>query len=97
MARDGRGERMGGSGSRKSGERAASPGGARQATSHAVVAEALRQRIALGGFEPGDRLPTERELAATFGVGRNTVLRRCASSPKRGWSRPPWGAPAAPG
>ncbi|MFJ3694766.1 FadR/GntR family transcriptional regulator [Streptomyces sp. NPDC090052] len=46
---------------------------AKQAASHAVVAEALRQRIALGGFAPGDRLPTERELAGVFGVGRNTV------------------------
>ncbi|MFM9372821.1 FadR/GntR family transcriptional regulator [Streptomyces sp. Da 82-17] len=45
----------------------------RQAASRTVVAEALRQRIALGGFAPGDRLPTERELAHTFGVGRNTV------------------------
>lgn len=65
---------MGGSGSK--GERTTSSGsssGTRQSASHAVVAEALRQRIALGGFEPGDRLPTERELAATFGVGRNTV------------------------
>lgn len=47
--------------------------GTRQAASHAVVAEALRQRIALGGFGPGDRLPTERELSGAFGVGRNTV------------------------
>ncbi|MEU6623002.1 FCD domain-containing protein [Streptomyces litmocidini] len=47
--------------------------GPRQAPSHAVVADALRQRIALGGFGPGDRLPTERDLAAVFGVGRNTV------------------------
>ncbi|MGW0994063.1 FadR/GntR family transcriptional regulator [Streptomyces sp. NPDC002523] len=47
--------------------------GTRQAPSHAVVAEALRQRVALGGFGPGDRLPTERELATAFGVGRNTV------------------------
>ncbi|MEV4428602.1 FadR/GntR family transcriptional regulator [Streptomyces sp. R-07] len=46
---------------------------ARQAPSHAVVAEALRQRIALGGFGPGDKLPTERHLATVFGVGRNTV------------------------
>ncbi|KUL38182.1 hypothetical protein ADL22_18920 [Streptomyces sp. NRRL F-4489] len=52
------------------GERAA---GAGQPSSRAVVAEALRQRIALGGFGPGDRLPPERELAAAFGVGRNTV------------------------
>ncbi|MEU9116644.1 GntR family transcriptional regulator [Streptomyces sp. NPDC048483] len=47
--------------------------GTAQMSSRAVVAEALRQRIALGGFGPGDRLPPERELAAAFGVGRNTV------------------------
>ncbi|MFG2208214.1 FadR/GntR family transcriptional regulator [Streptomyces sp. NPDC048638] len=47
--------------------------GTAHASSRAMVAEALRQRIALGGFGPGDRLPPERELAAAFGVGRNTV------------------------
>ncbi|MFC6066291.1 FadR/GntR family transcriptional regulator [Streptomyces ochraceiscleroticus] len=47
--------------------------GARRSASRDVVAEALRKRIALGGFEPGDRLPSERELAAAFGAGRNTV------------------------
>ncbi len=44
-----------------------------RAPAHVLVAEALRQRIALGGFEPGGRLPTERELAGSLGVGRNTV------------------------
>lgn len=38
-----------------------------------AVADVLRRRIALGGFPPGSRLPTERELAALLGVGRNTV------------------------
>ncbi|MGH3517404.1 MAG: FadR/GntR family transcriptional regulator [Haloechinothrix sp.] len=38
-----------------------------------AVADVLRRRIALGGFPPGSRLPTERELAAMLGVGRNTV------------------------
>ncbi len=37
------------------------------------IARLLRQRIALGGFPPGSRLPTERELAATLGVSRNTT------------------------
>ena len=30
---------------------------------HLIVAEALRRRIALGGFEPNEALPSERELA----------------------------------
>jgi len=47
--------------------------GDRRPTSHAVVAEILRHRIALGDFPPGSRLPTERELADVLGVGRNTV------------------------
>ncbi|MCX4833552.1 FCD domain-containing protein [Streptomyces sp. NBC_01016] len=38
-----------------------------------MVTEILRKRIALGGFAPGSRLPAERELAASLGVGRNTV------------------------
>ncbi|MFF4760723.1 FadR/GntR family transcriptional regulator [Streptomyces sp. NPDC001292] len=38
-----------------------------------VVTDILRKRIALGGFEPGSRLPTERDLATALGVGRNTV------------------------
>lgn len=37
------------------------------------LAALLRNRIALGGFPPGSKLPTERELAAALGVGRNTV------------------------
>ncbi|MFG2886671.1 FadR/GntR family transcriptional regulator [Streptomyces sp. NPDC048297] len=69
---EGRKSPVGDSG-RKPVETPAEKNGTRQAPSHAVVAEALRQRIALGGFGPGDRLPTERELATAFGVGRNTV------------------------
>jgi GntR family transcriptional repressor for pyruvate dehydrogenase complex len=45
----------------------------RRPTSHQVVAEIMRHRIALGDFPPGSRLPTERELAEVLGVGRNTV------------------------
>ncbi len=40
---------------------------------HLVVAEALRRRIKFGGFSTGERLPTERELASSLGVGRATV------------------------
>jgi DNA-binding FadR family transcriptional regulator len=49
---------------------------------HEIVADALRRRIALGGYEPGELLPTERELAATLGIGRaalRTALRSLAA------------------
>ena len=49
---------------------------------HDIVADALRRRIALGGYAPGEMLPTERQLAATLGIGRaalRTALRRLAS------------------
>src|SRR4051812_15905705 len=49
---------------------------------HEIVADALRRRIALGGYAPGEVLPTERELAATLGIGRGalrTALRRLAA------------------
>ena len=40
--------------------------------SHGVVAE-FERLIAAGEFAPGDRLPSERELAQLLGVGRNSV------------------------
>lgn len=45
----------------------------RRPAARAIVADVLRRRIALGGFVPGSRLPTEREIAAALGVGRTTV------------------------
>lgn len=44
------------------------PGGLRGS-----VAEALRDDLAAGRFRPGDRLPSEADLAARFGVHRHTV------------------------
>ncbi|MHC5540932.1 FadR/GntR family transcriptional regulator, partial [Singulisphaera rosea] len=35
-----------------------------------VVVERLKSYITSGGLKPGDRLPNESELAATFGVSR---------------------------
>ena len=43
--------------------------------SHVLVADVLRRRIALGGFVTGERLPAERELAETLGIGRMTLRR----------------------
>jgi DNA-binding FadR family transcriptional regulator len=42
-------------------------------TSAEIVADALRQLIAIGAFRGGDRLPRERELAASLGASRSTV------------------------
>jgi len=39
----------------------------------AQVAQHIEQQIALGRLSPGDRLPSERELAAQLGLSRNTV------------------------
>lgn len=41
--------------------------------SHEYVAEQLRRHIALRLLPPGESLPSERDLAQTFGVGRATV------------------------
>lgn len=42
---------------------------------YATVKAALRERIARGGWEPGVRLPSERELVLEFGCARMTVHR----------------------
>ncbi|SAK79978.1 FadR/GntR family transcriptional regulator [Caballeronia ptereochthonis] len=38
-----------------------------------VVADQIRSQLANGALQPGDRLPSERELAESFGLSRNTV------------------------
>lgn len=45
------------------------PGG----TTSRDLASQLRTSIRSGELRPGDRLPSERELAATYGVARNTA------------------------
>lgn len=42
------------------------------------IAETLTADIASGRYGPGDRLPTEAELSARFGVNRHTVRRGLA-------------------
>jgi GntR family transcriptional regulator, transcriptional repressor for pyruvate dehydrogenase complex len=44
-----------------------------QLRAHEYVAEQIRRHIALRLIGPGESLPPERELAATFGVGRPTI------------------------
>jgi GntR family transcriptional regulator, transcriptional repressor for pyruvate dehydrogenase complex len=44
-----------------------------QQRAHEYVAEQIRRHIALRLIAPGESLPTERELASIFGVGRPTI------------------------
>ena len=44
-----------------------------QLRAHEYVAEQIRRHIALRLIRPGESLPSERELAALFGVGRPTI------------------------
>jgi GntR family transcriptional repressor for pyruvate dehydrogenase complex len=45
----------------------------KQPKAHEYVAEQIRRHIALRLIAPGESLPSERELAAMFGVGRPTI------------------------
>ncbi len=42
-------------------------------TRHESIADELTDEILRGRYRPGDRLPSERELAARYGVNRGTV------------------------
>jgi GntR family transcriptional repressor for pyruvate dehydrogenase complex len=44
-----------------------------QPKAHEYVAEQIRRHIALRLIAPGESLPSERELASMFGVGRPTI------------------------
>jgi GntR family phosphonate transport system transcriptional regulator len=48
------------------------------------IADTLRAEIAQGLYRPGDKLPTEAELAARFGVNRHTVRHALAALSKDG-------------
>ena len=48
------------------------------------VFDQLREQILSGGWKPGDKLPSENELAAQFGVSRVTV--RNALQRLSGWA-----------
>ncbi len=45
----------------------------RQKTVVEQVMNQIKELIASGQFKPGDRLPSEHELAVSFGVGRSTI------------------------
>lgn len=60
----------------------------------AGIAAALRGEIAGGARRPGDRLPTEAQLASRFGVNRHTVRRALAALVAEGLVRTRRGAGA---
>ncbi len=39
------------------------------------VAEDIRQKVVLGVYKPGDRLPSSRDLAVEYGINPNTAVR----------------------
>src|SRR5438105_12216829 len=47
----------------------------KRSLSYEVVKQSIHKRIADGGWEPGVRLPSERELVQEFGCARMTVHR----------------------
>ena len=53
-------------------------------TVHAQIEDWLAGQIATGALVPGDRLPTEQDLAAWFGVSRMTLRHALAELARRG-------------
>lgn len=49
-----------------------------------AIHDALSEEIAQGHYAPGDRLPTEAQLAERFGVNRHTVRRALAALSEKG-------------
>lgn len=49
-----------------------------------AIADALAADIALGVAQPGEKLPTQRELAATLGLDLTTITRAYAEAARRG-------------
>jgi GntR family transcriptional regulator len=53
-------------------------------TFHAQIEDWLAEEIAAGALVPGDRLPTEHDLAEWFGVSRMTLRHALAALARRG-------------
>lgn len=57
-----------------------------------AIADILRNEITQGLYRPGDRLPTESDLSARFGVNRHTVRHALATLAAEGAVHPRRGA-----
>lgn len=51
---------------------------------YAQLVELIRGRIITGGYQPGDRLPSVRDLADEAGVNPNTMQRALAELERQG-------------
>ena len=62
--------------------------GRRYVPAHTELVAKFRARIASGGWKPGERLPTQVELAAEYGVSRSTLRNALSAleARKAGWS-----------
>ncbi|MFN6976661.1 MAG: phosphonate metabolism transcriptional regulator PhnF [Gemmobacter sp.] len=58
----------------------------------AAIAATLSDEIAAGRYAAGDRLPSEAQLAARFGVNRHTLRRALAQLAERGMVQPRMGS-----
>ncbi len=61
---------------------------ARRTPRYVEIAADLQARIDDGRLEPGDRLPTEKELAQRWGVSENTIKAAVNELRKGAASRP---------
>jgi GntR family transcriptional regulator len=62
--------------------------GAGQRPRYSLVAKLLAEQIRQGALEPGDRLPSERELGRRFGASRVTIRRALAVLREQGLIEP---------
>lgn len=51
---------------------------------HLQLSEVIREKIEEGEYKPGDMIPSEREMAATYGINRATVKTAINSLVKEG-------------
>ena len=52
---------------------------------YAQIMERFKERISAGAMEPGDRLPSVRELAAELAINPNTIQRSYRQLEMEGW------------
>ena len=52
---------------------------------YAQVIERFKEQISAGALEPGDRLPSVRELAAELAINPNTIQRSYRQLEMEGW------------
>ncbi len=76
--------RLPGTSTESDGEIGSAGGAETRKPRHREVFETLLHEIASGRFQPGDRLPTEAELAKTFSASRSTIARAMRDLKGRG-------------